>query len=267
MPRSRDVQSIFTELVNRPAWDDPRTTTRDAILGFPNDYTCRGVVGRGLADFSRGFTHRTLGSLSADDLVLLYCYFNMKGHFDAATAVFGKFHREALFPPNKRTLIVDIGCGPGTACLALADIHRGQSFGYFGIDSAEPMQRKARAIWQGAQDRQLVSTDSKARFFGSWSEVNVGQLKSNVSAFLLFSYFFASHSLTGEAIDSLIRFVCTLRDCPKIAALTSIYINSNAPAATSKYTSFKRLLGIKSRAQELTPKSEYEVLLFKGIGW
>src|SRR4051794_15115726 len=100
MPRSHEVQSIFTELVNGPALDDPRSTTRDAILGFPNDYTCRSVVGRGLADFSRGFAHRTFGTLSADDLVLLYCYFNMKGHFDTASAVFRRFQREALFPPD-----------------------------------------------------------------------------------------------------------------------------------------------------------------------
>jgi hypothetical protein len=163
MTRSREIRAIFAEHVNNPVSRDPRSQSGVGMLGYPDDFTCRSVVGRGLADFSRGFNHSTYGALSPDDLVLLYCYFNMKRHFDTASAVFRRHQAalEPLFSPDGRALFVDIGCGPGTACLALADLLRGRTFEYVGIDSAVPMQNKAVTLWQAAQRAILISASSR----------------------------------------------------------------------------------------------------------
>ncbi len=266
MPRSKELEAIFKSQVNRPALLDLRSPNKDMLLGYPNDHTRKFVVARGRANFSAGHTHARYGELSADDVVLLYCYFNMKGHFDVASEVFRKFRTPALFRESQRTLLIDVGCGPGTVFLALADVHRSQSFGYIGVDSATPMQVKAQAMWQAAKEAKLVGNPSKARFYSSWQDIPLADLKMNLRVMISFSYFFASPTLTGEAIHSLVKFICTLRDSPKVSSLCVTYMNATFPEATRNYRSFKEILGFKSKPAQLNLTTEYEVLLLKETG-
>jgi hypothetical protein len=263
---SREMRAILQEHVYSPVCYDPRSQPMlDIYLGYPRDLTCNVVLRRGRANFSSGHNHPTYGALTANERVLLYCYFNMKKILNTASTVYrvNQAALESFFSPDARVLFMDIGCGPATASLALADLLRSRTFGYVGIDSAMPMQNKALTLWRAAQSTSLIGTESTARFAPSWVEIDLGQLQENTRVFLVFSYFFASHSLNGEAIESLVGFVCALRNSPKVTMLTMVYMN--ASFASRKYVAFKRRMGLpETKAAELRPGTEYEVLRLKG---
>lgn len=265
---SRQIRAILQEHVNSPVRYDPRSQPMvDIYLGYRSDLTCKVVLERGRANFSSGHNHPTYGVLTADERVLLYCYFIMKGHLKTASAIYrmNQAALESLFSPDARVLFVDVGCGPATACLALADLVKSRTFGYFGIDSATPMQNKALTLWQAAQSTSLIGPESTARFAPSWEEIDLGQLQEDTRVFLVFSYFFASHSLNGGATESLVRFVCALRGSPKITMLIMVYMNASFASASRNYVAFKRRMGLpETKAAELRPGTEYEVLRLKG---
>ncbi|MGH9962313.1 MAG: hypothetical protein ACREBC_35200, partial [Pyrinomonadaceae bacterium] len=245
MIRSREIRAILQEHVNNPVQGDIRSQRgADIFLGYPMDFTRKSVLRWGLADFNNGRDHLTHGKLTADERVLLYCYFIMKGHFDTARAVFrmNQAALQSLFSANGRVLFVDIGCGPATACLALADLLRNRTFDYVGIDSAVPMQKKAKALWEAAQRESLIGVGSTADFAEAWDDC-LKRMQSDTKVLLVFSYFFASNSLTASPMNSLVRFISALRDSPKVAALVMAYMNSSAPHANEKYGWFKRLMG------------------------
>lgn len=127
MTRSKEIRTILRQHVDNPVRHDPRSQPSvDIFLGYPSPFTLTQVLRWGLADFNNGRDHLTHGKLTADERVLLYCYFIMKGHFDTAQELFemNRTVLESLFSANGPVLFVDIGCGPGTACLALADLLR-----------------------------------------------------------------------------------------------------------------------------------------------
>src|SRR5947209_20017711 len=79
----------------------------------------REIVEWGQADFTKGYKDE----LTAKQVVDLYCYSNMRMHFFEALTLFRRNLNalKSLFCDNDGGLMVDIGCGPGTAGLALAE--------------------------------------------------------------------------------------------------------------------------------------------------
>src|SRR5579884_4493220 len=156
---SAEMDSLFYNSVVKDVLDDPRTADSENLkLGYPFEKIRKEVLAKGLADFTRGHNDPKYGHLTAQDKVLLYCFVNFRKHFFAARATL-EAHRtllEDLFASENRLLLLDVGCGPGTACLALADLYSGSDFDYVGIDSAEPMRAKAAALWEEARIRGLI---------------------------------------------------------------------------------------------------------------
>ena len=119
------MDDLFENKVHLKVTKDKRTTHTGNLnpLGYPYGFIQNNVLGNGRADFSNGYKHEVYGNLSADDKVLLYCYFNMRGHFHSSTANFEvakDWLLETLFA--KKPLIIDFGCGPATTALAIADL-------------------------------------------------------------------------------------------------------------------------------------------------
>lgn len=95
----------------------------------------------------------------------------------------------------------------------------------------------------------------------------MGRLQEDTRVFLVFSYFFASRSLSSKDIQSLVRFVCALRDSPKVTALVMVYVNASFPSSKYKdnYVEFKLRMGLfESKAARLGSGTEYEILWLKG---
>ena len=127
LQRSEAMEALHFNNVVRPVSNDPRTNWDDDTsiwLGYPFNVIREEVINKGLADFSVGHEHKKYGDLTADEKVLLYCFTNMTLHFFESLATFRSYKAELapLLEPPGRRLMMDLGCGPGTAVLALAEI-------------------------------------------------------------------------------------------------------------------------------------------------
>jgi SAM-dependent methyltransferase len=252
---SSEMDNIIWNNVGKLVLDDPRTDWSENLsLGYPFEVIREQVLAKGLADFGRGHSHPEYGELTADDKALLFCFVNLKKHFFACLATY-EAHRgliEELFAPGGRAIVTDIGCGPGTACLALAELLPGKRFDYLGIDSAPAMRSKARVLWEAALTQRLIAKESTADLKASWSDVAGDAIEPATSVMAIFSYFFASQSLTLGAIRSLAGFIRSRMENPAVKLLITVYLNSTNPLANRNYEVFKQLLGLDPEMTSLT---------------
>ena len=169
---SSKMQRIVRDCVDNVVRSHPRSDReKNLLMGFTMEEISKQILAKGLADFSVGYSHPS-GDLSPEELVSLYCYANMKKHFFTCLATFQE-HREAiegLYKPEGRPLIIDFGCGPATACLALADLFPNRLMDYIGIDSAPAMRARAFAMW----DAWRTETPSSSRRARRCSSRNAG---------------------------------------------------------------------------------------------
>ena len=134
MPTSlpRVIEELRKRLVTEPLRRDPRTTS-NLPLGLGPE-AARRAIEWGQADFDAPF-----GTLSAEDRVLLYAYWNQKRHLEELSEAFRQLFDAA--PPKDPLIVVDLGCGPFTGGLALAgQLGAGQRFDYIGIDRSQAMR-------------------------------------------------------------------------------------------------------------------------------
>src|SRR5947209_13328040 len=150
---SQAMEDLHFEHVIRKVWKDSRTDWDENVsLGYPFDVIRSEVINMGRADFRVGHKHGEYGDLTADEKVLLYCFVNMKLHFfeTISTFRFYKTSLKSLFDSKLPTRMVDLGCGPGTAGLALAECLKQPTLRYIGLDIAKAMLRKATTMLQAA---------------------------------------------------------------------------------------------------------------------
>ena len=120
------------EIVQRVR-SDPRTDGDDLLLGVDRA-TAMEAIKWGQADFDQ-----PIGTLSTEDRVLLYAYWNQPGHVAELSEAF-----QQLFSSRRPSdpLVVDLGCGPFTGGLAFAgQLGARERFDYIGIDRSREMRR------------------------------------------------------------------------------------------------------------------------------
>src|SRR5205823_4297022 len=69
---------------------------------------------------------------------------------------------------NKRLLLVDFGCGPATAALAMAEVFNDDMFDYVGLDRSLAMRTMGQRIWKAAVRGTLIGPQARANFLPSW---------------------------------------------------------------------------------------------------
>jgi ribosomal protein RSM22 (predicted rRNA methylase) len=156
------LREIIRSKVDSKVLDHHQTDVGAQLyMGFGMNELSNSVLRKGRTDFSAAY-ERDGNSLSPEELVDLYCYCNMKGHFFACMDTFQKASKtiEKLYSPNKSIFMVDVGCGPGTAGLALAEVFPNRCLNYTGIDSAKAMRNKAKVLLNAAKDAELIRAAS-----------------------------------------------------------------------------------------------------------
>ncbi|HEV8060582.1 MAG TPA: class I SAM-dependent methyltransferase, partial [Gemmataceae bacterium] len=232
-----EMDRLIQDHVKHPVKSDTRTIKIEGEpfwLGYPMETIRKMVLGLGLADFANSCSHPLYGALSADDRVLLYCFINMKRHLANLSKVMTEYRQpvnSVLSSPH--ATVIDIGCGPGTAFLAIASVLEGSRFRYYGIDSAAPMRSKADSLWQAAMASNLIGEGSTAVFTSSWDQIPANALTADSQVLLVFSCFFGSPSLTNAAIQSLCGAVTARLSPPHVAKTLTVYLNSSVPLATA----------------------------------
>ena len=125
------LAELRSRLVIKPIREDRRNTSAyETLLGHPKSWIFSNAIGGGQADFDED-----IKNLTPRDRAMLYAWFNQPGH------ILELRHAFAQLLANPADLqdatVIDVGCGPFTAGLALADVAGGSvAFRYFGIDTS-----------------------------------------------------------------------------------------------------------------------------------
>ncbi len=161
---------------------------------------------------------RGQGPFRTEESVLCYCMTYMHAHFEAAQKVLVPF--SDIISRNSVVAMLDFGCGPMTAALALAELHikrfrQALSLKYIGVDISAPMLEMAKAFSE--QEHCFNDFDGGYwRFLSSINDVtdrridNLTQGATHVVVVL--SYLLAQEGLSIDDVDALARVVATLKD-------------------------------------------------------
>jgi len=236
------MEDLFFEHVVRPVWKDSRTDFDGPMrCGYPFGTIRDNVIKKGRADFREGHEHPKYGKLTADEKVLLYCFINMKLHFFEAFGAFRAYKPslKSLLDAAMPTRMVDLGCGPGTAGLALAECFKSPNIRYIGLDIAKAMLGKARSMLQAAKDRSLLGSKSVLAMTSSWSHLCTfpAAYTSATNAFFNATYLFSSDSLD---VDDVCKAVMAYKGSPHVKRLLFIYSNTDTEISGEKYQLFKK---------------------------
>jgi len=220
----------------------PKTVFSQILLGYTAETIRRDIIEYGRADFTVGYK-----DLNVDEKTLLYCYFNMRKHFYTSCFVFEKIYESliAVFADQEKTIVfIDLGCGPLTSGLALADLHfeKTQSLlnvNYIGIDISQAMLEKGRKFIS----HNIFSPDSKNHFAQKPELIKKSILDEYISLdnpiVINASYLFASSSLKEL---ELAGFINQLVKTYSTSNIYFTYQNPDRRERNQKYINFKSQL-------------------------
>ncbi|WP_406826412.1 hypothetical protein [Pedobacter sp. KACC 23697] len=237
--------------------------------GYDNRTILGEVLRRGRTDFRKSY-----GEITTDDKVLLYCFFNMKKHFYTSYAVF-----ELILPSLKtffnntdyKPIMIDLGCGPMTSGLALADLIKtttgnALSFTYIGVDIAPAMLRRAKTF-----EVSDIFSESTFYYHENWNDIDFGVLYAvagkNNPVLINASYLFASDSLLPADLAIFVADITKFWD-----HVYFVFQNPDNDIRNTKYLEFKSLvqhhrltentetIRYKTVSSESNEKVYYEIL-------
>jgi hypothetical protein len=243
---SDKMAALFRDRVITPVCDHPDTDfTEDLLFGVPFQVVRNEVITKGLADFSVGYSHPTYGTLSPDQKALLYTFINFKKHFYACRATYETYRSDLTrLWGGERPTVFDLGCGPGTAGLALCDTLPGAQWDYIGIDSAVPMRSQAEQLFAAARSAGLFGSGGEVRMCTSWNEISHDTFRTPAPTLSICSYLFASSSLNTAVLRDLAGWVCSARASSYRSIVLLVYLNSTCHTANRNYENFKLYIGL-----------------------
>jgi hypothetical protein len=209
------------------------------ILGYDTDTITRKIIKQGQADFDVPYDN---GNLQAEDIVKMYCYFNMRMHFFSSLSIFERSEIvEQYYNAGGKIKFVDIGCGPATSGLALIDhiyniTETKAVFDYYGVDCSIKMKEKANEIMTN-----FVFDESNYKaFFDDVSQIDLHKFADNSCIIINACYLFASDSLN---LTGLVTFINKLRTMYPFKPKFIFFQNPIVDFLSVSYVAFKQLLG------------------------
>jgi len=174
-----------------------------------NNTITKNIIKQGQADFDA--SHDS-GNLPAEDIVKMYCYFNMRMHFFSSLSIFERSNIvEQYYNTSGKIKFIDIGCGPATSGLALMEhIHKTTEtnvmFDYFGVDCSVKIQEKANEILTN----DVFDLSNYKAFFDDVSQIDLQEFADNSCLIVNACYLFASHSLDLTGLATFINELRTI---------------------------------------------------------
>ena len=245
---SQEMDLLYESEVHQKVRDHKSTTHTGNLnpLGYPHGIVQRDILEHGRADFTEGYSHPEFGSIDKFDKVLLYCYYNLRGHFHSSVDHFAKAKtllKSELFSGD--ACVIDIGCGPATSALAIAEAFPGQSFQYFGIDMAQAMRSQGKTLLTAAKRMGILHKSTTFSFHKSWDLLPHLDCEKNI--LLNFSFFFASNSLDKASLRSLATKIKKIAMQIDSATILISYTNSIEPVANTNYDIFLDFLAVEPK--------------------
>jgi hypothetical protein len=203
------------------------TTHGDLLFGVPRARIPNEVIGGGQADFTRPWNH-----LTVDQMALLYAWFNQLGHIEELVEAFSQLFGDSAIEDS---IVIDLGCGPFTAGLALlATFGADRRFHYVGVDRAEAMHRLGEKLALAAAGRGQTACASR-QWVTSLADVRPTEPLCWKPVIVVVSYLLASPTL--DAIE-LVREVDQLLGLLSRGPATVLYTNAPAAEANRKFPPF-----------------------------
>lgn len=236
---SESIKKIFSK-INTEYYNHPNINHDDNNLwGYDKKYILDHILVRGRGDYTSNS-----GKITVDDKVLLYCFYNLKKHYFTTYGVYeividslGGFFNNDTFIPT----FVDLGCGPMTSGLALADlintIHKTPiRFSYIGIDISRAMIERSKTF----EKLNIFSQDCVFDYYEHWNKISFIKIYNRgVNNPIIFnaSYLFASTSLS---IDDLAKSVNLFSK--QFKNVYFVFQNPNRIDRNLKYLAFKEMI-------------------------
>ncbi|USX25373.1 hypothetical protein NHH73_22650 [Oxalobacteraceae bacterium OTU3CINTB1] len=212
-----------------PLREDPRTKNNE-IFGHSPDWNFRIGIGGGQADFDE-----EVDNLKPRDRAMLYAYFNQKAHVDELIHAFNQL---VSGPADMAGItVLDIGCGPFTAGLALANIVGPQeSFIYHGIDRCKSMRDVGSMFATKVREVNETHPETWISFHESLNDVQFAKQPPNKIIVVILSYLFASATIDVNALADEI-----IEACKKIGwgPVFVFYTNTTREAAGANFPAFR----------------------------
>lgn len=270
----RDAGELYLRCVHTPL----QRKARDCDLGkdyfgMPLSDFRSVVLNYGRDPFLSPFLPEGGGrTISRVHKVLGYCFLNMRQHQIAAQAVYSRYTDYLdLFFGGQRPLVIDCGCGPSTAGLALAHTRKVSTGApadilYLGIDYSPAMILRARRFMKEAKrcTSPLLSSTTRSAFGRSVKGISDEWLSTNVPAgtpvLILCSYFFGSHHGTVTDVTEL---VARLNRSLPGSTIGLIHTNTPNPEKNQRYEEFRR--NVPTLRPIASGLAQFEYLAYKEI--
>ena len=214
----------------------PTTKWHHILLGYDN-YTIRStIIKYGQAEFDTPYD-----SLTTEDIVKLYSYFNMRKHYYSSMYAFDRLGLiQKYYGTSGSIKFIDIGCGPATSGIAFTDLIHSHtettvSFDYFGIDYYSSMCAAAKNY----MDNDVYIPGELTCYLKDLSDMNFDWLNNASCIVINTCYLFASGSLKE---DILAENIVTLRKAVPETPFFVIFQNTTDKEKNHKYTTFKALI-------------------------
>jgi SAM-dependent methyltransferase len=257
------AELLKEEVDNRIQRDLRSVSNPGTYLGWPKDRIFWDVLGAGQADFDA-----TVGHLSGEDRALLYAKYNQPRHLDELNSAFDSLFAGAT--RAGRPTILDLGCGPFTAGLAVAaTLGPNRPFRYYGVDRAKAMRVLGERFAEQARSRGALHRDTTYWFGANLDTIDFGPIRGDLTVAVA-SYLLASRSLNiADLLASLFQGLQRIGPGP----VAVLYTNSAEPGPNIKYPAFRD--GLKANGFEVyvdyvevfrgtkTPKKLRYALFFK----
>jgi hypothetical protein len=230
----RIFEDNFLSYLKRNSPGYPKT-----LLGYDKDTIIKSIIKQGQANFDESYEN---GSISAEDVVKLYCYFNMRMHFFTSLSIFERSRiYESYYNSSGRIKFIDIGCGPGTSGLALVEHIFNKTntkvvFDYYGIDCSIKMQKTANSIMTNDAFDEL----NFKGFFQDVSQIDKITLANSTCIILNACYLFASSTLD---LNNMLQFINDLRAMYPFKPKYVFFQNPEYDILNENYFMFKKILG------------------------
>jgi len=225
------LQTVLDDKINNRISSDKRTTPT-TFLGWPRSTVFTDVIEGGQANFDE-----PIGHLDGADRALLYAKYNQVRHLDELKYAFSQ-----LFQPGQSygdPLMIDLGCGPFTAGLALAaTLGKNDVFDYYGVDHYKSMRDLGLQLADATRAQGALHERTKYQFLRDLNRVNFGPIRGSLTLFVA-SYLLASPNLN---IGDLVRDMVSAHSRASLGPAAVLYTNSARTEARAKFPEFKNLL-------------------------
>nr|MDP9123817.1 hypothetical protein [Pseudomonadota bacterium] len=209
-----------------------------------------------------------VGNLWPADLARLYAYCNQKGHVQELVLAFRALLGKTL--QLEGGTVIDVGCGPFTAGLALANVVGAtQAYDYYGVDHARSMCDLGIELANEVRAAGALHPDTKIQFLQDTNNIYTEGFRRGTPTLVVLSYLMASKSVNVETTTAEVIAAC---DRIGMGSVSLLYTNSSHHWADRNYEPFAKLLegagfkfidGATQTLTEISAKRNVHYALFR----